>query len=114
MEESGIIKGYHADLDFAKVGLPITAFIRISVLGEALQRVIAIAEQLDEVMECHRVTGNDSFVIKVGVSSVEHLQDLFDEFSPYVATTTAIILSSPVTRRLIVRPPRKSQPKNIR
>src|SRR5947207_377578 len=51
LEESGIIKGYHAELDAAKAGFPITAFIRISVLGEALQRVIAIAEQLDEVME---------------------------------------------------------------
>jgi Lrp/AsnC family leucine-responsive transcriptional regulator len=103
LEEAGIILGYHADLDAAKVGMPIKAFIRLSVTGNLLQRVIAIAERLDEVLECHRVTGTDSFVIKVGVSSVEHLQDLFDRFSPYVATTTAIILSSPITRRVIVR-----------
>src|SRR5438876_10855233 len=45
LEESGIIKGYHADVDGAKIGMPITAFIRISVTGEALKRVIAIAER---------------------------------------------------------------------
>lgn len=58
------------------------------------------------------MTGTDSFVIKVGVASVEHLQKLFDQFSPYVATTTSIILSSPVTRRVIVRSP--GQKKNAR
>ena len=114
LEESGVIKGYHADLDGSKVGVPITAFIRISVLGEALQRVIAIAKRLEEVLECHRVTGTDSFVIKVGVASVEHLQELFDQFSPYVATTTSIILSSPVTRRLVARPPNEKKEKKKR
>jgi len=105
MEDTGIILGYHAELDAAKVGMPITAFIRISVVGELLQRIIGIAANLDEVLECHRVTGTDSVVIKVGVSSVEHLQALFDQFSPYTATTTSIILSSPVTRRAILRAP---------
>lgn len=110
LEEAGIILGYHAELDAAKVGMPITAFIRISVVGEALQRVIGIAENLDEVLECHRVTGTDSFVIKVGVSSVEHLQRLFDQFSPYTATTTSIILSSPVARRSILNSPATPKP----
>lgn len=110
MEDAGIILGYHAELDRAKVGMPITAFIRISVVGEALKHVIAIAEKLDEVIECHRVTGTDSFIMKVGVASVEHLQTLFDQFSPYVATTTSIILSSPVSRRIIVAPNSTKKP----
>lgn len=105
MEEEHIILGYHADLDRAKIGMLITAFIRISVQGEALKKAIAAAERLDEVLECHRVTGTDSFVMKVGVSSIEHLQALFDHFSPYVATTTSIVLSSPVSRRTIGRTP---------
>jgi len=109
LEEAGIITGYHAELDAAKVGMPIRAFIRISVVGEALQRVISIAGKLDEVLECHRVTGTDSVVIKVGVSSAEHLQKLFDHFSPYTATTTSIILSSPVTRRSIFNAPSRSK-----
>lgn len=110
MEDTGIILGYHAELDRAKVGMPITAFIRISVVGEGLKHIIAIAEKLDEVIECHRVTGTDSFIMKVGVASVEHLQTLFDQFSPYVATTTSIILSSPVSRRVIVPPTNVRKP----
>lgn len=105
MEEERIILGYHAELDRAKAGMSITAFIRISVQGEALKNAIAVAETLDEVLECHRVTGTDSFVMKVGVASIEHLQNLFDHFSPYVATTTSIVLSSPVVRRTIVQKP---------
>lgn len=104
LEEAGIILGYYAELNRSKVGMPITAFIRISVVGEGLKHVISIAEKLDQVIECHRVTGTDSFIMKVGVSSVENLQALFDRFSPYVATTTSIILSSPVSRRVILRP----------
>ena len=101
LEEAGLILGYHAELDHAKLGLPITAYIRLTVVGEGLHNMIAIAENLDEVLECHRVTGTDSFVMKVAVTSVEHLQKLFDQFPPYVATTTSIILSSPVVRRVI-------------
>src|SRR5262249_44491109 len=114
MEEEQIILGYHANLDRAKVGMSITAFIRISVQGEALKRAIAAAERLDEVLECHRVTGSDSFVMKVGVSSIEHLQALFDHFSPYVATTTSIVLSSPVSRRTIGRTPSLAKPADKR
>lgn len=61
MEEERIILGYHAEIDHAKLGISITAFIRITVQGEVLKRAIAIAERLDAVLECHRVTGTDSF-----------------------------------------------------
>lgn len=105
LEEAGLIVGYHAELNHSKLGLPITAYIRLSVVGEALHNMIAVAENLDEVLECHRVTGTDSFVMKVAVTSVEHLQHLFEQFPPYVATTTSIILSSPVTRRVVSAPP---------
>ena len=60
------------------------------------------------------MTGTDSFVIKVGVSSVEHLQELFDKFAPYVATDDSIILSSPVTHRTIVRTPNQKKEKQRR
>ncbi len=110
MEEERIILGYHAEVDRAKAGMAITAFIRISVQGEALKKAVAVAEMLDEVLECHRVTGTDSFVMKVGVASIAHLQNLFDYFSPYVATTTSIVLSTPVARRTILPPSDAQRP----
>lgn len=103
MEEERLILGYHADVDHGKLGLAITAFVRLSVQGQVLKHAIATAESLDAVLECHRITGTDSLVMKVAVSSIEQLQALFDHFSPYVATTTSIVLSSPVRRRTTVR-----------
>lgn len=107
LEENGIIRGYRAEIDPAKVGLPIMAFIRMSITGVDYAQIIAVAEQAVEVLECHRGTGGDSFVLKVAVSNVEHLQKVIDLFTPYGITTTSIVLSSPVKRRVIE--PKKSE-----
>src|ERR1051325_11168164 len=61
MEKVGIIRGYRVDLDPSRIGFPILAFFRISVVGQLLPRVIEVARESPEVLECHRVTGSDSF-----------------------------------------------------
>lgn len=101
LEDAGVITGYRADIDTAKIGLPITAFVRMSITGVDYSHIIEVAEQSDEVLECHRGTGGDSFIMKIAVSSVEHLQDVIDRLTPYGITTTTIVLSSPVKRRTI-------------
>src|SRR5215203_4335166 len=101
LEESGVIRGYRAEIDTAKVGLPITAFVRMSITGVDYSHIIEVAEQSNEVLECHRGTGGDSFIMKIAVSSVEHLQEVIDRLVPYGITTTTIVLSSPVKRRVI-------------
>ncbi|HEX6127278.1 MAG TPA: Lrp/AsnC family transcriptional regulator [Pyrinomonadaceae bacterium] len=101
LEDAGVITGYRAEIDPAKVGLPITAFVRMSITGVDYSHIIEVAEQSEEVLECHRGTGGDSFIMKVAVSSVEHLQQIIDKLTPYGITTTAIVLSSPVKRRVI-------------
>ena len=101
LEDSGVIKGYRAEVDTAKVGLPITAFIRMSITGVDYSHIIEVAEQSNEVLECHRGTGGDSFIMKIAVSSVEHLQEVIDRLVPYGITTTTIVLSSPVKRRIL-------------
>jgi Lrp/AsnC family transcriptional regulator, leucine-responsive regulatory protein len=101
LEHAGIITGYRAEIDTAKVGLTITAFIRMSISGVDYSRIIEVAENAPEVLECHRGTGGDSFIMKVAVSSVEHLQNLIDRLTPYGITTTSIVLSSPVKIRVI-------------
>ncbi|WP_263975525.1 Lrp/AsnC ligand binding domain-containing protein [Leptolyngbya sp. 7M] len=53
------------------------------------------------MLECHRGTGGDSFIMKIAVSSVEHLQEVIDRLTPYGITTTTIVLSSPVRKRII-------------
>lgn len=102
MEDAKIITGYRVEIDAAKVGLPVTAFIRMSITGVDYSHIIDVVKESEEVLECHRGTGGDSFIMKVAVASVEHLQTIIDKLTPYGITTTAIVLSSPVKRRVIV------------
>src|SRR5271155_2272761 len=101
MEDADIIKGYRADVNCEKIGYPILAFIRVSVVGDFMSRVMRVAREAQEVLECHRVTGSDSFIMKVAVGSVDELQTLIDRMTPYVATTTSIVLSTIVADRIL-------------
>jgi Lrp/AsnC family leucine-responsive transcriptional regulator len=77
-----------------------TAFIRLNTPPDRYQSVIELAQQAPEVLECHHVAGGDAFVIKVVVASVGQLEALIGRFSPYGTTTTSIVLSSPVAKRI--------------
>lgn len=101
LEDAGVITGYRAEIDTAKIGLPITAFVRMSITGVDYSHIIEVAQQSNEVLECHRGTGGDSFIMKVAVATVEHLQEIIDKLTPYGITTTAIVLSSPVKQKTI-------------
>ena len=101
LEDAGIITRYRAEIDTAKVGLPITAFVRMSITGVDYSHIIEVAVESNEVLECHRGTGGDSFIMKIAVASVEHLQEMIDRLVPYGMTTTTIVLSSPVKNRVI-------------
>lgn len=101
LEDAKIIVGYRAEIDAAKVGLPITAFVRMSISGVDYSKIIEVAEKTPEILECHRGTGGDSFIMKVAVADVANLQDLIDKLTPYGITTTSIVLSSPVKNRVI-------------
>jgi Lrp/AsnC family leucine-responsive transcriptional regulator len=107
LEEAGIIAGYHAVLDPAKVGLPVMAFIRITTAGEKYAAVIALARHLPEVVECHHLTGTDSFIVKAVTTSIAHLEQLIGQLSRYGQTATSIVLSSPVTKARLEPDPEK-------
>ena len=102
MEDAGIISGYHAEVNRAKIGFPITAIIRMSTLaGERCTRSAGFVQNMPEVLECYRVTGSDSLIIKVMASSIEHLETLIDSLSAHGHLTTSMVLSTPVERRTI-------------
>ncbi|MFA6954809.1 MAG: Lrp/AsnC family transcriptional regulator [Thermoanaerobaculia bacterium] len=103
LEAAGIIRGYRAEIDLDKVGLPILAVIRMSAVGDVLTRITSAVRDMPEVLECHRATGADSFIMKVAVASVEHLEALIDRLTPFGSTSTSIVLSSPVTRNIVER-----------
>jgi Lrp/AsnC family transcriptional regulator, leucine-responsive regulatory protein len=103
MEDAGIIMGFHADINPAKIGLPIAAFIRISVVGDVFSRMAKAVRDMPEVLECHRGTGADSFTLKVAVESVQHLERLIDKLTPFGTTSTSIILSTLVRNKMFAR-----------
>jgi Lrp/AsnC family transcriptional regulator, leucine-responsive regulatory protein len=101
MEDLVVIAGYHAEVNCAAMGYPIVAFIAVNVVGDFLPRMGKLAKSIPEILECHRVTGSNTFIVKVIAGSVEELEKTIDRLTPYVATTTSLVLSSLVTRRSI-------------
>ena len=111
LEDAGVITGYHADIDPTKVGYPILAIIRIGSNNALFSRCAEAVKDMPEVLEGHRVTGNDSFYLKVVVRSITHLESLIDKLQPYGETTTTLVLSSAVTRRTIEHAPAEEEEK---
>jgi Lrp/AsnC family leucine-responsive transcriptional regulator len=96
LEEREVIVGYRALVDPAKVGLPVRAFVKVTVGGDKLAKFSALIRELPEVLQCHRVTGAESFMVQVAVRDVMHMEEVIDSMMPYVATNTSMILASPV------------------
>ena len=99
LEEAGVIQGYRLEMNPAALGLPIGAFIRIRPNPGQLPRIAELARQIPEVVECHRITGDDCFILKVHIPAMDQLDRLLDRFLLYGSTTTSIIQSSPVPPR---------------
>ncbi len=99
MEEAGIITGYCAQVNPEKIGLPLTALIGLTTTPQQYPQIIALINDLPEVLECHHVTGGCSFSIKAIASSMSHLEALIEKLSRFGSTATSIVLSSPVKLR---------------
>ena len=99
LERAGVIAGYRAEVDPRAVGYPIAAIVRIRPAPGQLGRIPEIARDTPEVSECHRITGEDCYLIKVHLRAIDELEQLLDRFTPYGQTTTSIVHSSPVPRR---------------
>jgi Lrp/AsnC family transcriptional regulator, leucine-responsive regulatory protein len=101
LEEAGVITGYHAALDMAKLGVPIRVLVHLTIHGGDLQvqRTVTAVKELVEIGRCHRITGAESFIIEADVVSIRHLEALIDKLSSLGATSTSTVLSSPVQRR---------------
>jgi len=99
LEEAGIIRGYRLDLDAAALGLPLTAYIRVRPDPGQLPRIAELARSIPEVVECHRITGEDCFILKAHFPAIDQLDRLLDQFLVYGTTTTSIVQSTPVPLR---------------
>lgn len=104
MEEVGIITGYRVEANLAKLGLPMLAIVRLgSFAGQNCHRVATQVSQIPEVLECYRVAGSDSVVVKVVAASVEHLEKVIDQLSLHGLPTTSLVFSKAMESRIITQ-----------
>lgn len=96
LEANGVIRGYTALVDRSALGQEIGAFVRLTVSDRDFQRVAGLCRSLDAVVECHHITGEDSFVIRLTVSSIAELEDVISRFRKIGSASSSVILSSPV------------------
>jgi len=104
LEEAGVIRGWRVELDPRALGYAVAAYVRIRPSPGQLAKVAQLAQKMPQVVECHRVTGEDCFVLKVHFESMDRLDGVIDRFLAFGQTTTSIIQSTPVEPRALPLP----------
>lgn len=108
LEQEGVITAYAARVDSRKLGKDITAFIGVSIehpkYNKEFSRLMLMHK---DVLECHRVTGADSYLLKVVTENTESLDRLISDtvrVAPGVTRTLTTIVMSSVKESTYVRP----------
>ena len=100
LEERGVIQGYRARVNLAALGYTLQALVRVRPLPGLLHKVDKYIQAMPECIESDKVTGEDCFVIRLVVRSIEQLDVLLDGLAEHAQCNTSIVKSSPVKRRL--------------
>lgn len=100
LEEAGVITDYTVNINYKAIGLSIAAWLRIRPIAGQLKNVVEVLKRIPEIVECDRITGEDCFIARAYVGSMEELEMVIDQILPYAMTNTSIIQSSPVKRRI--------------
>jgi Lrp/AsnC family transcriptional regulator, leucine-responsive regulatory protein len=101
LERAGVITGYRAEVDPKALGFPIAAVVRVRPTTRQLQKIPELAREIPEVVDCHRITGEDCYFVKLHLRSMDDLEEILDRFIVLGQTTTSIIHSSPVAARAL-------------
>jgi Lrp/AsnC family leucine-responsive transcriptional regulator len=99
LEEAGVVQGCRLELDARSLGYPILAFIRVRPSPGTLPKIIALAQNLPQVSEAYRITGEDCFILKVHLDGLDNLDLILDQFLVFGQTTTSIVQSVAVAPR---------------
>lgn len=104
LEEAGIIEGYAANVNAAAAGYPVSALIAVTVPQSAKAKFLKILDAIPQVLECHHVTGADSYIIRLVAVSMANLERLIEQINLYGETRTSIVMSTPLAARAL-KPP---------
>ena len=99
LQRAGVITGFSMGVDPAALGLPVTAFVRVRPAAGQLTKIAELAGSLDHVSECHRITGEDCFLVKVHAASIPELEETLDRFLMFGQTVSSIVVTTPVPPR---------------
>ncbi|MBR0829015.1 Lrp/AsnC family transcriptional regulator [Bradyrhizobium manausense] len=109
LEEAGIIEGYGARVNPRALGLGLMALVRLRTSHEHIKTCLKKFAEIPNIIEVHRVTGEDCFVLKVLVPVPEDLETIVDRIAGYGAVTTSLVLRSeavrPIGRELLRKKP---------
>ena len=100
LEERGVIRAFTVDAEPRTLGYPMQAIVRIRPLPGKLQQVQKLIESIPEFGECDKVTGDDCFIGRLYLRSIEHLDHILERITDMAETSSAIVKSQPVRRRL--------------
>ena len=104
LEEAGVIRGYRVEIDPAALGLPVAAWVRLRPGPGQVLRIAELARRTPEVVECHRISGEDCFLMRVQVRAIDALEELLDRFGVHGQTNSSFIVSTPVEPRSVPLP----------
>jgi Lrp/AsnC family transcriptional regulator, leucine-responsive regulatory protein len=99
LQDRGIVKGFSADIDHKALGYSLQAIVRIRPLPGKLHIVQRLIEDIPEFCECDKVTGDDCFIARLVVPSIEELDGILDKVADKAETSTSIVKSQPIRRR---------------
>ncbi len=101
LEEAGIITGYSAQIDPAKVGMQLLALIHLRCdQGSCLLRTSTL-DEFPEVLEVHKLSGSHCAVLKAALSSMKHLEAFNHRLSAHGALVVHLVTSSILPHRVI-------------
>ena len=101
LEEAGIIRGYHAKIAPEAVGRSVSAFIHLTTDAHNYPAVKTLAADMHQIISCHHISGDASFIIQVLVENLPALEAVVDRLSPFGQTQTYIVLSTSVEKTAI-------------
>ncbi|MGE7270486.1 Lrp/AsnC family transcriptional regulator [Brevibacillus panacihumi] len=106
LEEKGVIEGFSARVSPKAIGRDVLVFIQLSQLRiHSYSDFEKSIQENPDIIECHRLTGEVSYLLKAAVTGMEHLSQLIDSLLPYGNVNTSLVLSSPVSFRCITPHP---------
>ncbi|MEV5571888.1 Lrp/AsnC family transcriptional regulator [Spirillospora sp. NPDC052269] len=103
LTERGVLEGFSARINLERVGLPILAFVMIRFPGSDHREYLHRLDGVDEIIECHHVTGDDRFIAKVAARSMRHLEEVVAGLARFGSTSTTVVYSTVISARTVTR-----------